>query len=104
MKISVWGNLAKVRIPSSSPRLTQMMQAPRWGESPPGSPGELQLCHRWDMNFAKLKRYIQMSLGQLGVYERAKASFVYDFYWRVVDRRVIDERRAELDFYRGLLD
>jgi FkbM family methyltransferase len=45
-----------------------------------------------------------MSLGQLGVYERAKASFVYDFYWRVVDRRVIDERRAELDFYRGLLD
>ena len=50
------------------------------------------------------KSYIQRSLKRLGIYERAKASWIYDFYWTLADRRIIDDRRSELDFYRGLLD
>src|SRR5271167_3009199 len=52
----------------------------------------------------KLKNYLKRSLGQLGVYERAKASWIYDFYWTLADRRIIDDRRDELNFYRDLLD
>ena len=40
----------------------------------------------------------------MGVYERAKASWIYDFYWTLADRRVIGDRRKETDFYRNLLD
>jgi len=52
----------------------------------------------------KLKNYLQRSLEQLGVYERAKASWIYNFYWTLADRRIIDDRRDELNFYRDLLD
>ena len=55
------------------------------------------------MTFPKLKSYIQRSLVQLGVYERAKVSWIYDFYWTLADRRIINDRRSELDFYRDLL-
>lgn len=37
------------------------------------------------------------------VYQRAKGSWIYDLYWKVVDRRIIDDRRREVDFYRHLL-
>lgn len=55
------------------------------------------------MTFPKFKRYLQKSLVQLGVYERAKVSWIYDFYWTLADRRIISDRRSELDFYRNLL-
>jgi len=32
-----------------------------------------------------------------------RASRVYDLYWSIADRRIIDERRREVEFYRGLL-
>jgi len=50
-----------------------------------------------------LKRSLQKSLAHLGLYERAKASWIYDFYWTFADRKIIDDRRCELEFYRGLL-
>jgi FkbM family methyltransferase len=50
-----------------------------------------------------LKNLFQTSLTQLGLYERARASWIYDFYWAITDRRIIDDRRSELDFYRDLL-
>jgi FkbM family methyltransferase len=42
-------------------------------------------------------------LKRAGLYERTKSSWIYDFYWRLVDRRIIDDRERELDFYRNLL-
>jgi FkbM family methyltransferase len=56
------------------------------------------------MNFPTLKNSIRRSLGRMGIYERIRASWVYDFYWTLADRRIIDDRRSELDFYRNLLE
>lgn len=39
----------------------------------------------------------------MGLYQRLKASRVYDFYWRIADRGILDERDREVAFYRGLL-
>lgn len=50
------------------------------------------------------KNHIQRSLKRMGIYERARASWIYDFYWTLADRRIIDDRRSEVDFYRGLLE
>ena len=51
----------------------------------------------------KLKSIVQQALRSLGIYQRLKSSPVYDFYWRAVDRSVIDDREKEVDFYRNLL-
>ena len=50
-----------------------------------------------------LKPYVQTLLNRVGLYQRLKASRVYDFYWRITDRRIIDDRCKEIDFYRKLL-
>lgn len=50
-----------------------------------------------------LKRYLQSTLKQAGVYYRVKNSYAYDLYWRVADKRLIDARSREVEFYRGLL-
>ena len=50
------------------------------------------------------KAHLRRLLERVGVYERAKASWIYDFYWSMADRRIIDDRRREVDFYRNLLD
>jgi len=42
----------------------------------------------------------QAVLRTAGLYDRAKASILYDIYWRIVDRRIIDGRDAEVAFYR----
>lgn len=55
-------------------------------------------------NVSAFKERTQTSLRRLGVYERAKASCIYDFYWGVADKRVIDDRRREIDFYRNVLE
>jgi FkbM family methyltransferase len=49
-------------------------------------------------------RDLRKRIGRTGVYQRAKASWIYDSYWSVADRRIIDDRRMEIDFYRNLLD
>lgn len=36
------------------------------------------------------------------MYHRLKASLLYDLYWRVADRRLIDQRSGEVAFYRKL--
>jgi FkbM family methyltransferase len=47
---------------------------------------------------------IQKALARIGLYERTKASWIYDLYWILADRRIIDDRRKEINFYRSLLD
>jgi FkbM family methyltransferase len=37
------------------------------------------------------------------IYQRAKASWIYDSYWKIADRRIIDDRRKEIAFYRAVL-
>jgi FkbM family methyltransferase len=37
------------------------------------------------------------------IYQRAKASWIYDSYWTIADKRIIDNRRKEIAFYRALL-
>lgn len=49
------------------------------------------------------KESARKRFGQAGVYQRAKASWIYDLYWSVADRRIIDRRQDEIDFYRQLL-
>jgi FkbM family methyltransferase len=43
-------------------------------------------------------------LKRAGVYYRLKNSHLYDLYWRIVDRKWIDARNKELDFYRSFLN
>ncbi|MGR9107678.1 MAG: FkbM family methyltransferase [Gammaproteobacteria bacterium] len=38
-----------------------------------------------------------------GLYNRLKASAVYDLYWNIRDRKVLQARSREIEFYRGLL-
>lgn len=38
-----------------------------------------------------------------GFRERLKVSWIYDAYWSVNDRRIIDQRRNQVEFYRSLL-
>lgn len=52
---------------------------------------------------ASLKTSAQRVLKRMGLYERIKSSCVYDFYWGVVDRRLLEERSREVDFYRQTL-
>jgi FkbM family methyltransferase len=42
----------------------------------------------------------QTLLRNLGLYHRVKSSFAYDLYWRVADRRLIEERDSEVEFFR----
>jgi FkbM family methyltransferase len=50
-----------------------------------------------------LKRYVQATLKRAGIYHRLKASPVYDLYWTVADRRLIERRNKEIAFYRQFL-
>jgi FkbM family methyltransferase len=47
---------------------------------------------------------IRALLQHAGLYHRIKASRLYDLYWAIADRRVLDDRRAEVDFYRRHLN
>jgi len=51
-----------------------------------------------------LKILLQALLKQVGLHNRLRASCVYDLYWKMADRRRIDGRRLEVNFYRNLLD
>jgi len=50
-----------------------------------------------------LKDCLRSLLGRVGLYQRTKASWIYDFYWTIADRRIIDDRRREVDFYCNVL-
>jgi FkbM family methyltransferase len=52
---------------------------------------------------ATAKEKTQALLKQFRLYYRIKASRIYDVYWRLFDRRVLDARRTEVTFYRNLL-
>ncbi len=51
-----------------------------------------------------MKAKIQNLLKSLGLYHRVQASVLYDWYWNVADRRQIQKRVGEMDFYRTLLE
>jgi FkbM family methyltransferase len=55
-------------------------------------------------NAKVFKCYAQHSLARLGLYERAKASWIYDVYWTIADKKIIDDRRKESEFYCDLLE
>jgi FkbM family methyltransferase len=46
---------------------------------------------------------LQSILKRSGVYQRFKTSLLYDAYWKMKDRRWIDVRDREVEFYRQLL-
>jgi FkbM family methyltransferase len=50
-----------------------------------------------------LKSTGKSALKQFHLYERAKASCLYDLFWRVADKKIIDSRDREIDFYKNLL-
>jgi FkbM family methyltransferase len=52
----------------------------------------------------QLKLQVQNAFRKLGIYERLKASCLYDFYWKIADSRIIRQRNREVDFYRDVLD
>ena len=56
-----------------------------------------------DASLRALKPYVQTLLKRAGLYHRLTASPIYDLYWRFADRRVIDDRQREVEFYRHLL-
>ncbi len=54
--------------------------------------------------FSRLKTCLRRGLRKSGIYERARASWIYDFYWGLADGRIIDDRNSEIEFYRSVLD
>jgi FkbM family methyltransferase len=51
-----------------------------------------------------MKQQVQKILKQTGLYHRLKASSLYDLYWSLADKSIIEERRNEVRFYRALLE
>ncbi len=50
-----------------------------------------------------LKQILQERLSSFHLHQRLKSSCVYDLYWTIADRRLIEARSREVDFYRSLL-
>ncbi len=50
-----------------------------------------------------LKTFCQAVLRRAGLYHRLQASGVYDLYWRLADRSLLEDRSREVSFYRNLL-
>jgi FkbM family methyltransferase len=59
---------------------------------------------RVELAYLKDRDPLRRILGRLGVYERAKASWIYDLYWSFADKHIVDDRRKEMRFYRNLLE
>jgi len=51
-----------------------------------------------------MKQQVQKILKQTGLYHRLKASSLYDLYWSLADKSIIEERRNEVHFYQRLLE
>jgi FkbM family methyltransferase len=50
-----------------------------------------------------LKTKLQKLFQRCGLYYRLKESLLYDVYWWVVDRKILDKRKSEVAFYRTTL-
>jgi FkbM family methyltransferase len=50
-----------------------------------------------------IKRVLQRSVKSIGLYERLKASLLYDAYWKIADGQVLRRRDNEVAFYRSVL-
>jgi FkbM family methyltransferase len=50
------------------------------------------------------KQLLQTILDEFHLHHRLKASCVYDLYWSIADKRMIEARSREVDFYRKLLN
>lgn len=48
-------------------------------------------------------RKLRQSIRESGIYQRARASWIYDLYWHLANRRIIEDREQETQFYRNLL-
>jgi FkbM family methyltransferase len=49
------------------------------------------------------KQCVQTLLRRVGLYQRIKSSCLYNIYWSIADRRLIDDRSTEVEFYRKTL-
>jgi FkbM family methyltransferase len=50
-----------------------------------------------------LKKLVQLFLRQVGLYQRLKSSFVYDFYWTFANQQLLKDRTKEVEFYKNTL-
>ena len=57
-----------------------------------------------ELAYLKNRDPLRRILGRLGVYERVKASWIYDLYWSFADKRIVNDRQREIRFYRKLLE
>jgi len=51
----------------------------------------------------QIKPYLQRMLSRAGIHQRLKASFVYELYWSLADRSIIERAHQEVHFYRNVL-
>lgn len=52
----------------------------------------------------EVKPYFQERLKRAGLYHRLRASRIYDLYWALADRSLVEDKRKEANFYRQVLD
>lgn len=50
------------------------------------------------------KQSLQAVLKRVGIYHRLRASSLYDLYWGIFGRSIIEDRGKEVQFYRNLLE
>jgi FkbM family methyltransferase len=55
-------------------------------------------------NVKTFKKLLQAKLSSFHLHQRLRASYVYDLYWSIADKRLIEARSREVDFYRNLLN
>ena len=46
---------------------------------------------------------VQLFLKRIGLYQRLKSSFVYDFYWTFANQQLLKDRAKEVEFYKNTL-
>jgi FkbM family methyltransferase len=50
------------------------------------------------------KKNCRSLLNHIGLLNRLRASKLYDIYWQMFDRKMVEARRSEAEFYRNLLN
>lgn len=53
---------------------------------------------------SNMKRSIQRALRVLGLHHRLRGSVMYDWYWRLMDSRMLERRHQQVQFYRQTLE
>jgi FkbM family methyltransferase len=67
-------------------------------------PIKVGALERFGISYATvLKKSAQTFLTRVGLYERLKSSFVYDFYWAFANQQILEERAKEIEFYKNTL-